>query len=95
MKDDSILKAVCSAVVLGTDENEQPVHLTPYEAAKAIKAYRDATGLTDRLFGNLLDRWEMTPNDLKQEMRDHGCGNQLDELYAILSAHHATMGGVK
>lgn len=34
----------------------------------------------DRLIGNLLDRWEMTPNDLKQEMREHGCGKQLDEL---------------
>lgn len=34
----------------------------------------------DRLIGNLLDRWEMTPNDLKQEMRDYGCGKQLDEL---------------
>ncbi|KQZ49757.1 hypothetical protein ASD54_12535 [Rhizobium sp. Root149] len=34
----------------------------------------------DSLIGNLLDRWEMTPNDLKQEMREHGCGKQLDEL---------------
>jgi hypothetical protein len=34
----------------------------------------------DRLIGNLLDRWEMTPNDLKAEMREHGCGNQLDAL---------------
>lgn len=43
MKDDSVIKAVCNAVVLGTDENEQPVHLTPYEAAKAIKAYLEAS----------------------------------------------------
>lgn len=34
----------------------------------------------DRLIGNLLDRWEMTPNDLKAEMREHGCGKQLDAL---------------
>lgn len=34
----------------------------------------------DLLIGNLLDRWEMTPNDLKQEMREHGCGKQLDAL---------------
>lgn len=38
------------------------------------------TGTRDRLIGNLLDRWEMTPNDLKQEMREHGCGKHLDEL---------------
>lgn len=43
MKADSVLKSVCAAVVLGTDENEQPVHLTPYEAAKAIKAYLEAS----------------------------------------------------
>lgn len=36
--------------------------------------------MSDRLIGNLLDRWEMTPNDLKEEMREHGCGKQLDEL---------------
>jgi len=36
----------------------------------------------DRLIGNLLDRWEMTPNDLKAEMREHGCGKQLDALTA-------------
>lgn len=34
----------------------------------------------DRIIGNLLDRWDMTPNDLKEEMREHGCGKQLDEL---------------
>ncbi|MFN7124652.1 MAG: hypothetical protein ACK4M8_02135 [Allorhizobium sp.] len=34
----------------------------------------------DRLIGSLLDRWEMTPNDLKEEMREHGCGKQLDAL---------------
>lgn len=34
----------------------------------------------DRLIGNLLDRWEMTPNDLKEKMREHGCGKQLDAL---------------
>lgn len=38
------------------------------------------TATRDRLIGTLLDRWEMTPNDLKQEMREHGCGKQLDEL---------------
>ncbi|MEN0115393.1 MAG: hypothetical protein AAGD15_01615 [Agrobacterium cavarae] len=43
MNDDSVLKAVCDAVVLGTDENEQPIHLTQYEAAKAIKAYLEAS----------------------------------------------------
>lgn len=42
MREDSILSAVCRAVVLGTDENDKPVHLTPYEAAKAINAYREA-----------------------------------------------------
>ncbi|WQO66806.1 MazG-like family protein [Sinorhizobium medicae] len=36
----------------------------------------------DALIGNLLDRWEMTPNDLKEEMREHGCGKQLDALLA-------------
>ncbi|MDR6818444.1 hypothetical protein J2X76_003621 [Neorhizobium sp. 2083] len=39
-----------------------------------------ASNTRDRLIGNLLDRWEMTPNDLKQEMREHSCGKQLDEL---------------
>ncbi len=85
MSYDNVLKAVCDAVILGTDENEHPVHLTPYEAAKAIKAYRDASRTTDRLIGNLLDRWDMTPNDLKMEMRENGCGKQLDELNAIRS----------
>lgn len=42
----------------------------------------------DRLIGNLLDRWEMTPNDLKQEMREHGCGKQLDELLLAVDARH-------
>lgn len=33
-----------------------------------------------QLIGNLLDRWEMTPNDIKAEMREYGCGKQLDAL---------------
>jgi hypothetical protein len=27
----------------------------------------------------------MTPNDLKQEMREHGCGKQLDDLIGFTS----------
>ncbi|SER58473.1 hypothetical protein [Rhizobium sp. NFR03] len=44
------------------------------------------TATRDRLIGNLLDRWEMTPNDLKQEMREHSCGKQLDELLSHVEA---------
>lgn len=44
----------------------------------------------DRLIGNVLDRWEMTPNDLKEEMRKHGCGKQLDDLSARLSRMQPT-----
>jgi shikimate kinase len=77
-----VINAVCAAVVLGEGENYEPVHLEPREARQAIIAYLSATGAADRerLIGNLLDRWEMTPNDLKAEMREHGCGKQLDAL---------------
>ncbi|MBX4941197.1 hypothetical protein [Rhizobium binae] len=44
----------------------------------------------DRIIGNLLDRWEMTPNDLKAEMREHGCGKQLDDLLREVEGRQST-----
>lgn len=85
---DDVISAVCAAVVLGEGENYEPMHLEPREARQAIAAYLSATGAgeRDRIIGNLLDRWEMTPNDLKQEMREHSCGKQLDELLRHVEA---------
>lgn len=38
----------------------------------------------DTLIGSLLDAWQGTPNDLKDEMREFGCGRHLDALESFM-----------
>lgn len=64
-----------------------------YEEGVSAEEYIYGSALPQATFdtavGNLLDRWEMTPNDLKEELREHGCGKQLDALSAIVEARKA------
>lgn len=71
----------CPAVLHSNDIAELKELL--YAAATAIEAKQQGPGEDDRkgmLIGNLLDHWEGTPNDLKSEVREFGCGKQLDDL---------------
>lgn len=68
----------------GDDKIHTTDSLTPlaWAPTPVIAASPTPVDSRDELIGNLLDRWEMTPNDLKEEMREHGCGKQLDALLA-------------
>jgi hypothetical protein len=47
------------------------------------------------LIGTLLDHWENTPNDLMTELREFGCGKQLDDLLNYMQDEQPTVAGGK
>jgi hypothetical protein len=72
------LKAASERLISVADFKDQTINLMRGTQMEGDK-HRDT------LVGNVLDHWENTPNDVKEDMRENSCGVQLDALLAYMN----------